>query len=192
MSQAPAGTATFAGFARMLGVNRSYVTQLRADGRLVLTDDGKRVVVDASRALVRESADPSKAAVAARHAATRADATTATPDAPPASAQAADDGIEGSGYQYWRERNERAKALASERDNAIADGKLMDAGEVATTVSAAVVTLRTSLEGLPSVLGPQLAGIADEARASAVLAEAFEHALDELSRRFAMVARAPA
>lgn len=189
MSQAPAGTATFAGFARMLGVNRSYVTQLRADGRLVLTDDGKRVVVDASRALVRESADPSKAAVAARHAAGRADATATPTDAPPANAQAADDGIEGTGYQYWRERNERAKALASERDNAIADGKLLDAGDVATIVSAAAVTLRTTLESLPSVLGPQLAGIGDEARATAVLHEAFEHALDELSRRFGSIGR---
>jgi hypothetical protein len=31
------GTASFAGFARLLGCKRSYVTELKAAGRLVLT-----------------------------------------------------------------------------------------------------------------------------------------------------------
>jgi hypothetical protein len=40
---------------------------LKENGRLVLSSNGKQVDVLASEALIRDTADPSKAAVAARH-----------------------------------------------------------------------------------------------------------------------------
>src|SRR6185312_3772275 len=129
-----ADTASFAGFARLLGVKPQAVTALRHAGRLVLTADGKRVDVAASQQRLRDTADPSKAGVVARHAAERA-----------------------------------AKAAAA--------------------VASAATTLRSSLESLPDVLGPQLAAITDEAQARATLAEAIEHALEECSRQFSNIAR---
>jgi hypothetical protein len=197
------GTANFKRFARTIGVAPSYVAQLKDEGRLVLTDDGKRVRVAESIARIKASADPAKAPVAARHAANREAragvAAVAAPIAPPAPAQpqdattieatAGDLDRESSGFSYWRSRNEKAKALASERENAVADGKLLDAGEVTAAVAAAITTLRTRFESLPDVLGPQLAGVNDEAQARALLAEAIEHALDEAARQFSNLAK---
>lgn len=184
------GTTSFARFAGIFGCAPSYVTQLKAEGRLVLTDNGKRIHTRESLARIAATADPAKTAVAARHAAQRwAGEGIATPT-PPAAPDDADEPIERtSGYQHWRERSEKAKALALERDNAIADGKLLDAGEVTSAVAAAVTTLRGRLEGLPDVLGPQLAGVNDEAQARALLAEAIEHALEEAARQFSTMAK---
>jgi hypothetical protein len=190
-------TASFAGFARLLGIKPQAVTALRHAGRLVLTDDGKRVLVVESQRRLAETADPSKAGVVARHAAARqasAGEGAVTPPAtaaasPEASSEPDDEPLATTGYQHWRERNERAKALAGERDNLVAEGKLMDAGEVAAAISAATTQLRARLEGLPDVLGPQLAAIRDEGEARAILAEAIEHALEETSRQFANLAK---
>jgi len=193
------GTTSFGRFARILGVAPSYITNLKGQGRLVLTDDGKRIRVRESRARIKATADPAKEAVAARHAGNRearaGDATDQPPVAPPARDQG-DDGAEpapmSSGYTYWRERTEKAKALAAERDNAVADGRLLDAGDVTAAVAAAITTLRTRIESMPDVLGPQLAAIHDEAESRAVLAEAFEHALEEMARQFSNLAKVTA
>jgi hypothetical protein len=195
--------ATLAEFAGLARYRQSYVTQLRRDGRLVLTEDGKRVRVAESFALIEQTRDPSRAGVAARHAAGRANQATgegaggvpapapapAAPQADPGDAGGEDPGEpEGKGYQYWRERNERAKALASERENAVAEGRLLQAAEVEAQVASAATTLRTRLEALPSTLGPQLAAATDEGQVIATLAETIEHVLEELSRQFAAIA----
>ncbi len=190
-------TASFAEFAGIARVKRSYVTQLKADGRLVLTDDRKRVRVAESLARIEATRDPSKAAVAARHAADRAaaDTSTAAPGtiAPPPQSGAVDDGSDGApvstGYAYWRERTEQAKALAAERENSVAEGKLLYANETIGVVSAAVTTLRTRLEAMRDVLAPQVAAISDEGQVRALLAEAIEHTLEEAARQFSALAK---
>lgn len=192
-------TASFAGFARLLGVKPQAVTALRHAGRLVLTDDGKRVLIAASRQRLLDTADPSKAGVVARHAAARAlpvgEAGQGAPAAA-AGAGAGEEGEEGDGntpashdYQGSRARREHYQALEAQRVYEVAMGKLMDATEVAAAVASAATTLRTRLESLPDVLGPQLAAISDEAQARATLAEAIEHALEEASRQFASIAK---
>lgn len=180
---------TFKAFARILGERSpAYVHQLKSEDRLVLTSDGKRVLVDESLARIRETASPAHEGVAARHAAARAAKVAGESDAP---ASDDDDKPEpmSPGLQHWRERNEKAKALAAERDNAVAEGKLMDAAEVEAAVAGATTTLRSRLEGLPDVLAPQLAAASDEGEVRAVLAEAIEHALEEVSRQFHALAR---
>lgn len=191
-------TATFAEFATLGGWKKSWVTALRKADRLVLTEDGKGVRVAESLARIKETEDPSRAGVAARHAATRlaaaGDGGTAVPATAPAGSQdesgADDEDTRATtGYQHWRERSERAKALAAERDNRVRDRELLEAGDVATTITAAVTTLRTRLESLPDVLGPQLAAELDEGRVRALLAETIEHALEEASRQFHVLAK---
>lgn len=189
--------ASFADFAALRGWRRSYVTALRKADRLVLTDDGKAVRVAESLARIKATEDPAKAGVAARHAAARS-ASNPTPEpapeeSPAGADAAAPDPIDGpgidEGFQYWRRRSEKAKALGAERDNAIAEGKLLDAGETTAAIAGAVTAIRVRLETMPDTLGPQLAAIDDEARARSLLAEAIEHALEELSRQFTGIAK---
>ena len=54
-------------FAARIGRAPSYITWLKNNNRLVLSPDGKLVDVQASEALIRDTADPSKTAVADRH-----------------------------------------------------------------------------------------------------------------------------
>ena len=192
------GEVSFKAFARILGERSpSYVTQLKGEGRLVLSADGKRVRVAESLALVRSTADPGKAGVVARHAAARGDEGAAAPvtadegagaelDAPSA------DPVEQS---HARRRSKamadkaETDALAAERDYRRSMGELMEAAEVEHAVRAAVASFRGSLENLPNTLAPELSAMTDEGRIRVLLSEAFEHALEELSRQFAALGR---
>lgn len=195
-------TASLAQFAALNRWKRSYVTQLRKADRLVM--EGDAVLVAESLARIRETESPAHAGVAARHAAKREAAAPQAQGAgqaagveyggeavaaPPAGDAAAAAPPEDEGFQYWRRRSERAKALSAERENAQAEGKLLDGGEVTAAIAAATTTLRARLESLPDVLGPQLAAVEDESRCRSILAEAIEHALEECSRQFSGIAR---
>jgi hypothetical protein len=192
-------TASFASFARLLGVKPQAVTALRHADRLVLTDDGKRVQVVASQQRIRDTADPSKAGVVARHAVERAAKVASAGEPPPPSTGAGDDDDDDAGepvgntaYQTSRAKREHYQALEAQRAYELAIGKLMDASEVTAAIASATATLRTSLESLPDVLGPQLAAISDEGQARATLAEAIEHVLEETARQFSNIAKAGA
>ena len=200
MSAAPE-TASFREFAALARFKPSYITQLKADERLVLTAAGKRVRVAESLARIAATRDPGKAAVSARHAAARN--SRAGEDMPPRPDAAAPpdgddsdgdgDGAEsargGLGYQHARAVKEHYQAQQAKLDYERATAKLLDAGAVEAAVADAITVLRTRLESLPDVLGPQLAPITDEAQCRATLAEAIEHALEETSRQFANLAK---
>lgn len=189
MAQHPT-TATFAEFARIAGFKRGYITQLRKDDRLVL--EGRRVRVAESLALIAETSDPAKRGVSDRHARARQETAPSAPAEPANDANAvapASDDTEADvvaqfdgNFQHWRARNERAKALAAERENLVAEGRLLEAADVAHTVAGGVTTLRARLEALPSMLAPQLAGMDDESAIRVAMAEAIEHALTECAR----------
>jgi len=192
-------TATPAEFARIAERKPSYITELKNAGRLVLTDDGKRIRVAESLERIAATRDPSKDGVAARHEAARQSAAGEGAQAGPVASEAASSGTgdvgkddtQGStGYQHWRERSERAKALGLERENRLRDRELLEANEVVATIAAAVTTLRTRLESLPDILGPQLAAEVDEGRVRALMAETIEHALEEAARQFTALAKA--
>lgn len=199
-------------FALHAGFKPGYITQLKAAGRLVLTTDGKRVRVAESLALIRDTADPAKAGVVARHAATRGKGrgrdTAAKPSpapaasAPPAPAPADDaEPVDFSDPVESSHARRRARALAdkaetdakaAERDYRLSLGELLEAGEVVQVLQAAATTFRTTLENLPSSLAPELAATTDEGRIRVLLQDAHEHALEELSRQFGALAKADA
>ena len=193
-------TASFREFAELVPCKPGYVTHLRKSDRLVLTEDG-RIKVRESLQRIEDTSDPSKIAVAARHAATRAANSSAAkasegegtdaargaavePDGE-AAAQAKDSSM----YQHWRERGERAKALSAERENAIAEGKLMSAEDVLGAVRTHYATLRTGLESLADFLAPQIVGIKEEIKVRSLIADAIEQKLAELSRQFSAIAK---
>jgi hypothetical protein len=188
VSEKPSAVLGFSDFARHVGMKPSYITQLKKEGRLVLTDDGKAVRVAESVQRINETRDPSKQGVADRHAVGRA---TQPVDSspPPQSKEAAadpqgDNGRIGNTYQAARAVKERYLAMSAKREYEIAIGRLMDADDVKSFVADAIVTLRTRLESLPDVLAPQLVAISDEAIARTMIAESIEHALEECATAF--------
>lgn len=188
MSTLPA-IATQAEFAAIANVRPSYVTALKKAGRLVLDATGK-VLVAESLARIEATRDPAKAAVAARHAEARG-AALPSPPSPAAGLSTHPTGDGGGtilgGYQQARAVKEKFLALEAKRAYEVAIGKLIEADAVRLAASDAATRLRTALESLPTTLGPQLAAESDEARCVALIREAVELALSELSRQFAMI-----
>lgn len=195
------GTASFGGFARILGERSpSYVTQLKGEGRLVLTEDGKRVRVQESLALVRATADPSKAGVQARHAANRTitggeGAVVVPAGTPEGSGEGGDeDAGRESSHSVRRAKaladKEEELALTARRVNLIAAGELLTAGDVEAALVDAGTSMRSALENLPSTLAPELAAERDEGRVRVILSEAIENVLGEIARQFALIGKA--
>lgn len=197
------GTVSFKAFARILGERSpSYVTELKAAGRLVLSEDGKRVRVAESLALLRATADPSKAGVVAHHAAARAAVAGSGPDpagSPPdggddpeaAGAPTGDTVADGHARRRAKALADKAEtdAKAAERDYQISLGQLLRAADVEQAVRSAVIVFRGALENLPNILAPKLAATSDEGQVRVLLAEAHEHALEELARQFATLGK---
>lgn len=193
--------ATLSDFAVLARCAQSYASQLKAEGRLVLTDDGKRVRVAESLAQIRDTQDPAKAGVTARHTEARGAALNLPPDTgdddgdldddddatAEAAAKAAGSQHRGAFHQA-RARRETAQAEMSEMELAQRRGELLDRADVRSACAAAVTEFRTRLESLSTTLGPQLAPVADEARCIALLAEHHEQLLEELARKFRAMA----
>ena len=185
-------TATKAEFAKILRKRRSYVTQLGKEDRLVMK--GRRVLVRESIERIEATRDPSKQGVADRHAAKRDgdkapssdNTTTPAPDADPED----DDSVRATaGYQHWKERTERAKALQAERENAKAEGKLLDASLVGGAAESAGAAFRSATENLILEIAPTLADLRDESEISALMAQHFHEALERLAHDLANMSR---
>lgn len=180
---------TLTAFAARLNYKPSYITSLKQQGRLVMTEDGKRVLVQASIARIKETATPSHQAVADRHAAARAaplptDDLDDEPDTlpPPSSPEQAK-------YQSSRAEREHWNAQAAKRDYELSMRQLLRADEVEGAIASAVTQLRARLETLPDILAPQLAAEPDESKCRTLLADEIEHTLGELARAFGTIVR---
>lgn len=196
-------TMRFREFAKHLGRSPGYVTELRKTGRLVLTPDGKSVIVSESLELIEATRDPARAGVARRHAAERAAArakATAKPAGANGGAGEADDDAEAP-ITFVPEdphQKRRAKALADKaeadarkalRDEQIELGQLLQADEVAAVIADATTTLRTALENLPGQVAPSLAAATTEEQVRVLLTEAIETRLGDLARKFSQLGR---
>ena len=154
-------TATQSEFAAILGKDKSYVTRLKQAGRLVLAEDG-RVDVEASKALIAETSDPSRAA----------------PSAPAVK-------VHQSTFNDARTRNELAKAQTAELDLAVKLGKLVDAEEARLFAADLAASFRGSLEILPDRIAPELVQLNDTETIRAVLVESFEQVLTDIADKIA-------
>ena len=182
-------------FAKRMNIKRSYVTQLKNEGRLVMAEDGKRVVVEASIERIQATRDPSKVAVARRHAAERGAETPLSSDLAETDDSATDPETPAGAdnlnpdYQRARAKREHFNAELAQLEFRKAAGDLMESSAVAAAVSAAVTALRTRIESWPSVLAPQLVG-REEAIIAATLADHIEHSLNEVATQFAKLCAA--
>lgn len=174
-------------FADHIGCRPSYVTKLKQEGRLVLTDDGRLVRVAESIARIEATRDPAKRAVAERHADERGAALAVGDGAAAGAASERNDDRVGNTYQAARAVKEKYLAMSARRDYEVSMGKLLEADQVRAAVFSAATTLRTRLETLPEVLGPQIIALKDERQAINLMAETIEHALEDIAREFSAI-----
>lgn len=152
---------TKAEFADSRGWSRPYVSKLSKQGRLVLTEDGKKVDVEATLALLGETADPSKAGVAERHQRERAEKgvhALVTPLAPPSSMPPARGG---DSYQKARAHREHFLALLAEDEFLKGRGELVERKAVDLAAFNTARTLRDLILGLPPKVAGELVAISD-------------------------------
>lgn len=159
---------TQAEFARQCGWAKSYVTALKAAGRLVMDEFG-RVLVAASLRRIDETKDPNRADVAARHAAARRragapESPAPKPEAPTPNPEAsaalrdAREGVVGQSYQQSRADKELYLARMARLDYERAAGQMVERAAVESAVEDVLVTLRQALDQIPHRLAPVLVG----------------------------------
>lgn len=145
-------------FARIINASRSYVTQLKKAGRLVMSDGGL-VMVAESQARIKESADQAK------------DGTMKT--------------IEqvGNSYAAARAVKERYQAMLAKLEYERSTGILILKSDVADAVSTLVTQFRLAAENLPYRAAPDLVG-QDLDRIRAMLKQHVRELLNELASGF--------
>lgn len=142
-------------FARLNGWSKSYISKLGSEGRLVVTEDGKQVLVAESLARIRE--------------------TTTAPER-------ASDAVVSTQYRGDRDRREFYDAENARLDLEERLGKLLQASEVTAAVAQAGTLLRQRLEGWPHRLAPQMAALAgNEGRIRGLLIDEAQLLLADIS-----------
>ncbi|MFW9082423.1 terminase small subunit [Pseudomonas sp. P2757] len=176
-------------FAARLGRSPSYITWLKDNNRLVLSPNGKQVDVHATEALIRDTADPSKAAVAERHQQDRIQRdvySQLSPLTEPTSMAAPPQVITGDGklpdYQKARALREHSMARLAEIELGKAQGSLVDKKAVETGAYDAGRLLRDQLFGPLPQLSQDLATMTDPWLIEKHLAATFRKTLEEAER----------
>ena len=147
-------------FADSRGWSRPYVSKLGKQGRLVLTEAGK-VDVEATLALLSDTADPSKTGVAERHQQERVEKgvhALVSPLAPPSSLPTSGGG---DTYQKARAHRETYLALLAEDEFLKGRGALVERVAVDRAAFSAARTLRDLILGLPPKAAGELIAITD-------------------------------
>ena len=177
-------------FAAHIGKAPSYITWLKDNNRLVLSDDGKRVNVDATVALIRDTADPSKAAVAARHQADRVQRDVTSQLSPlvksTPSMAAPQPAIGPAGkqpdFQKARAHREYYLAQLAEAEFHKVQGSQVELEAVKTGAFNAGRLLRDQLLGMPPQLAPELAAMTDPWEIERRLTAAIRASLEDAER----------
>ncbi|UVH52231.1 terminase small subunit [Pseudomonas sp. CBSPBW29] len=172
-------------FAVRIGRTPSYITWLKGNNRLVLSPDGKMVDVLATEALILETADPSKAAVAARHQQDRIQRdvySQLSPQVEPTNTAAPQQPITVKGHDFQKARAMREYNLAqlAEIELHKAQGSLVARDAVEQGAYNAGRHLRDQLFGLLPQLSHKLAVMTDpwdiEKHLTATLRKSLEEA----------------
>lgn len=170
-------------FARITGYDRAYVTRLAQADRLVLSPDGKRVLVAASKRRIKETEDPNRDDVRTRHAKAREEKPAApqTPEDPELKRVA-------RGFNAARAEKEHYLAQTAKLEFERAIGKLVETVSVQHAGAEAGTALRARLENLADQLAPLIAPITDESEVRRLLDDHIEVILTELADKFAGLA----
>ena len=176
-------------FAARIGRAPSYVTWLKNNNRLVLSPDGKLVDVQASEVLIRDTADPSKAAVADRHQQDRIQRdvySQLSTQTEPTTTAAPPQVLTGDGklpdFQKARALREHNMAKLAEIELGKAQGSLVSKEAVETGAYNAGRLLRDQLFGPLPQLSHDLAAMTDPWLIEKHLTATFRRTLEEAER----------
>lgn len=185
-------------FAAYIGRAPSYITWLLKNDRLVMCPAGKKVLVSDSLELIRQTADPSKFAVAERHEGGRvargvtahvkagASATEALPTAidKPAPEHASGDreNFLAPDFQKARAHREHFLALLAEDEYLKQHGRLVEVGAVENAAFATGRMLRDLLLGLPKQIAPEIAAISDPWEVERLITAGIRRVLEDADR----------
>ncbi|WP_460129540.1 terminase small subunit [Pseudomonas sp. H1_D05] len=176
-------------FAARIGRAPSYITWLKNNNRLVLTPDGKLVDVQASEALIRDTADPSKTAVADRHQQDRIQrdvysqlSTSVEPTSTAAPPQVLTSDGKQPDFQKARALREHNMAKLAEIELGKAQGSLVSKEAVETGAYNAGRLLRDQLFGPLPQLSHDLAAMTDPWLIEKHLTATFRRTLEEAER----------
>lgn len=176
-------------FAARLGRSPSYITWLKDNNRLVLSPNGKQVDVHATEALIRDTADPSKVAVAERHQQERIQrdvysqlSTQTEPTSPAAPPQVLPGDGKQPDFQKARALREHNMAKLAEIELGKAQGSLVSKEAVETGAYNAGRLLRDQLFGPLPQLSHDLAAMTDPWLIEKHLTATFRRTLEEAER----------
>ncbi|WP_130909724.1 terminase small subunit [Pseudomonas sp. Sample_9] len=176
-------------FAARLGRSPSYITWLKDNNRLVLSPNGKQVDVHATEALIRDTADPSKVAVAERHQQDRIQRDVynqLSTQGEPTSTAAPPQVLTGDGklpdFQKARALREHNMAMLAEIERLKAQGSLVSKKAVETGAYDAGRLLRDQLFGPLPQLSHDLATMTDPWLIEKHLTATFRRTLEEAER----------
>lgn len=177
-------------FAAYIGKAPSYITWLRKNNRLVLSADERQVNVEETIALIRETADPTKAAVAARHQEARVQRDVTSQLSPMVEStpnMAAPQPVIGPAgkqpdFQKARAHREYYLAQLAEAEFHKVQGSQVELEAVKTGAFSAGRLLRDQLLGMPPQLAPELAAMTDPWEIERRLTAAIRASLEDAER----------
>jgi hypothetical protein len=189
-------------FSAHLGFGRTYAYQLQKDGRLVMADDGRHVLVAESVERIEATKDPARQGVAVRHSMRRAAKADASQQPQVADGEAAEPDTDTLGeagdakpgtpsysFQVSKAKREHYAALDAEATYRARMKELLEASEVRAALVEVMTVLRTSLEGIAHRLAPALAAEVDEGEVRSMLDAEIRHALSTASDGLAKAGR---
>ncbi|MGO4003726.1 terminase small subunit [Pseudomonas fluorescens] len=183
-------TVTKAEYAQRQGWSKAYVSKLAKNGRLVLDTDGM-VEVEATDRRLRDTADPSKINVAARHERERAEryselATPAVslgrPSGTDFSQQVRLPGEDIPDFQQSRAFREYFDSRLAESEYYKDRGAHVELAAVKRAAYSTGRTLRDLLLGMPPQLAPELAAMSDHWEIERHLTAALRRVLEDAER----------
>lgn len=168
-------------FAARRGWAKSYVSKLGKQDRLVLTDEGK-VDLEATELLLASSADPSKAAVTARHDQVRIERNVHSQLSIAAEQPAVQPTGKAPDFQKARAHREHFLAQLAEAEFYKVQGNLVDRDAVSKAAFTAGRMLRDLIFGLSPQLAPELAAMTDPWQIEKHLTGTFRRVFTDASR----------
>lgn len=163
-------------FADHIGVHKSYVTELKQAGRLVFAENGK-VDVEASKLLIKQTADANRDDVGARHAQNRGAVENKNPPASLAMHERV-----GTSLQNSRAIKENYQARTAKMEYEKAIGELISLQDAKIWAADIGEFFRSSLENLAVGLAAELA-MQNTAYIKAHLVEVHAEILNNLSKK---------
>lgn len=176
---------TLSQFNKHMGYKGRYAYELHKAGRLVMTEDGRHVLVAESIQRINDTRDPSRAGVAERHAKERGYSVSgegATGNGIEDESAANQEGKSAGSYQFQDARAKKEHFAALREENAYRKeaGELMEAAEVIGAFADAAAKVAGVLDAVPATVGPMLAGL-DQAEVLRILTEQMDTARGEMA-----------